>query len=105
MSQNKESFPHLLYNGTAYSTPKKINLACPVTSQNVAFCLSFVPSDLGIHNHDIHQPAASKNKDETSYIFSEQTYIGISPTVTAAVATKPVTCCFHSKCFPCMCLL
>lgn len=57
------------------------------------------------YTHDIHQHAASKNKDETSYIFSEQTYIGISPTVTAAVATKPVTCCFHSKCFPCICLL
>lgn len=105
MRQNKEIFPQLLYNRKAYSTPPRKNPKFVLLGLKMSF--SAYPSfpEIWEHTHGIFQPAALKIRMKFPLFFSEQTYFGISPTTTAAVATKAVTCCFHSKCFPCICLL
>lgn len=90
MSQNKESFPSCFIMEQPTVPPKnKPSFSCYVSKCSLSACLLFPV--IWEYAHAIHQPAASKIRMKLPVLFSEQTYVGISPTITAAVANKPVT--------------
>lgn len=63
------NLPPLLCNRKAYSTlPQNEPKVCLIRSQNVIFCLSFVPRNLGTRSWYL-STCSIKNKDEISFFF------------------------------------